>query len=109
MSARTERVSCPSMIRRKHWNKFAVSCLLLLVAAACSNEPQRSVIDRLSLVTRHNVVVTKPDTLGSLSVGNGEFAFTVDVSGLQTFPGVYENGIPLGTQTQWAWHAFPNT
>jgi hypothetical protein len=97
------------MIRRKLSNKFAVSCFLLFAAIACSREQQRSAIDRLSLVTRHNVVITKPDTLGSLSVGNGEFAFTVDVSGLQTFPEVYENGIPLGTQSQWAWHSFPNT
>jgi hypothetical protein len=96
------------MMPGKRSNKFAVSCLLLLIATACSNE-QLSKIDRLSLVTRHNVVITKPDTLGSLSVGNGEFAFTVDVSGLQSFPEVYENGIPLGTQSQWAWHAFPNT
>lgn len=97
------------MIRRKPSNRFVVSCLLLFITAACSNEPQRSTIDRLSLVTRHNVTITQPDTLGSLSVGNGEFAFTVDVSGLQTFPEVYENGIPLGTQSQWAWHSFPNT
>ena len=39
------------------------------------------------------------DTLGSLSVGNGEFAFTVDVSGLQTFYKEYENGISLGIQS----------
>lgn len=64
-------------------------------------------IDRFALVSRHNVVLNKVDTLGSLSVGNGEFAFTVDVSGLQSFPDVYENGIPLGTQSQWAWHKIP--
>ncbi len=64
-------------------------------------------IDRFALVSRHNVVITKPDTMASLSVGNGEFAFTVDVSGLQTFPRDYEKGIPLGTQSQWGWHSFP--
>ncbi|MEI9919894.1 MAG: hypothetical protein WDO14_14005 [Bacteroidota bacterium] len=85
-------------------------CLLLIsiILLSCKEKSPQA-IDRLSLVTRHNVVITKPDTLGSLSVGNGEFAFTVDVSGLQTFPDVYENGISLGTQAQWAWHAFPNT
>jgi len=46
--------------------------------------------------------------LGSLSVGNGEFAFTVDVTGLQSFPEYYENGISLGTQSQWGWHSLPN-
>ncbi|HEY1022471.1 MAG TPA: hypothetical protein VGE06_09150, partial [Flavisolibacter sp.] len=43
-------------------------------------------INRKALVTRHNVVVTKADSLTSLTVGNGKFAFTVDVTGLQSFP-----------------------
>lgn len=75
---------------------------------SCSEKTSSS-IDRFALVSRHNVVLHQADTLGSLSVGNGEFAFTVDVSGLQTFPNEYENGIPLGTQTQWAWHSIKNT
>ena len=67
-------------------------------------------IDREALVKRHTVVVTKPDKLSPLTVGNGEFAFTADVTGLQTFPEFYEQkgGIPLGTQAQWGWHASPN-
>lgn len=67
-----------------------------------------SAIDRHNLVTRNNPHLTAVDTLGSLSVGNGEFAFTVDITGLQTFPEQYKNGIPLGTQSQWGWHSFPN-
>jgi hypothetical protein len=65
-------------------------------------------IDRKSLVSRHNVVNNAFDTLASLSVGNGEFAFTVDATGLQTFPEMYRNGVPLGTQSQWGWHSFPS-
>ncbi|MCB0562959.1 MAG: hypothetical protein KDD01_01135 [Phaeodactylibacter sp.] len=65
-------------------------------------------IDRQALVSRHKVILTQPDSLGALSVGNGEFAFTVDVSGLQSFPDYYENGISLGTQSQWGWHSAPN-
>ena len=49
-------------------------------------------IDRHALVIRHNVVVTQPDPLTPLSVGNGEFAFTADITGLQTFPRVHEGG-----------------
>lgn len=94
-------------------NKFLRILLQLFVIVAifnCSSyeSATRNRIDRHALVTRHNVVLNKADTLGSLSVGNGEFAFTVDVSGLQTFYKEYENGISLGTQTQWAWHSFPN-
>ena len=69
----------------------------------------RGNIDREALVNRHNVKVDKVDTLASLTVGNGNFAFTVDATGLQTFPDYYEGGIPLGTQSQWGWHSFPNS
>jgi hypothetical protein len=65
-------------------------------------------IDRLALVTRHNPTVHDANALSPLSVGNGEFAFTVDVTGLQSFPEFYLSGIPLSTQSQWGWHSFPN-
>ncbi|MCX6144737.1 MAG: hypothetical protein NTZ35_16140 [Ignavibacteriales bacterium] len=61
-------------------------------------------INRRALVTRHIPTLTKADTLSPFTVGNGEFAFTADVTGLQTFSSLYENGIPLGTQSQWGWH-----
>lgn len=66
-------------------------------------------IDRRALVKRHVPILTQPDSLCPFSVGNGEFAFTVDFTGLQTFPRFYENGIPLGTLAQWGWHTLPNT
>lgn len=66
-------------------------------------------IDRKALVTRHNVIVTKADSLSALTVGNGGFAFTVDVTGLQSFPLNYQKGIPLGTQSEWGWHSFIDT
>ncbi len=47
-------------------------------------ESAETKIDRKAVVSRHNVILNEPDTLASLSVGNGEFAYTVDVSGLQT-------------------------
>lgn len=60
-------------------------------------------IDRKSLVSRHHPVIRGIEPLSPLSVGNGEFAFAADFTGLQTFPERYE--VPLGTQTQWAWHS----
>ena len=65
-------------------------------------------IDRKKVVTRHNPHVTAIDTLASLTVGNGGFAFTVDATGLQTFPELYSKGVPLGTMSDWGWHSFPN-
>ena len=78
---------------------------LLCLAGVVVSQP----INRKLLVERHTIVNTTADTLSSLSVGNGTFAFTVDVTGLQSFPDAYAKGIPLGTQSEWGWHNFPNT
>ncbi len=72
------------------------------------DRPENARIDREALVRRHIPVIVKPDPLCPLTVGNGEFAFTVDVTGLQTFPDYYRKGIPLSTLSQWGWHSFPN-
>ena len=68
----------------------------------------RHPIDRRALVARHNVVLEHPDPLTPLSVGNGEFAFTADITGLQTFPDYHARGMSLGTHAQWGWHSLPN-
>lgn len=82
---------------------FLIACTLI----ACNSNSEKA-IDRKALVMRNNPVVTTIDTLASLSVGNGEFAYTTDITGLQTFPEAYKNGVPLGTQSQWGWHSFDN-
>lgn len=85
--------------------------VLAFTFAACTTsevtEDGSTTIDRQALVARHSVKLNRPDTLASLSVGNGEFAYTVDVSGLQSFPEYYERGVALGTQSQWGWHVIP--
>ncbi|MES2921777.1 MAG: hypothetical protein V4819_09525, partial [Verrucomicrobiota bacterium] len=81
-------------------------CLLATALTLTSNAQP---IDREALVTRHNPTATKLDPLSPFSVGNGAFAFTADITGLQTFPDPYDAGIPLHTQSQWGWHSFPNT
>src|SRR5664279_6410081 len=81
-------------------------CLFLLPINSCKN---KSPIDRYALVTRHNIENTVIDSLNSLSVGNGEFAFTVDITGLQTFPDSYVRGITLGTMSDWGWQTGENT
>ncbi|MBJ6144853.1 hypothetical protein JAO77_15760 [Hymenobacter sp. BT559] len=80
----------------------------MLFLASRSLTAQPAPIDRQALVERHKVVVTTTDSLNSLSVGNGKFAFTADMTGLQTFPLHYEKGLPLGTESEWGWHRFPN-
>lgn len=83
-----------------------VALMSLCIIAAASAAP----IDRPALVHRHDVHVTSVDPESPLSLGNGDFGFTVDVTGLQTFETLYyDKGIPLETLSSWAWHSFPNT
>jgi len=55
------------------------------------------------------------DARAPLQVGNGNFAFTADITGLQTNPALYAVrddaghavGTLLGTMTSWGWHSVP--
>lgn len=74
-----------------------------------STESQRMTggIDRAALVKRHNPTLRELDPLSPLSLGNGEFAFTGDITGLQTFQREHEDAMPLCTMSQWGWHTQP--
>src|SRR5699024_5806719 len=73
-------------------------------------------IDRRALVDRHAVQVHQVEPTSPLTVGNGDFACTVDLTGLQTIPDAYPvsprdpsrpAGTLLGTQSTWGWHSMP--
>src|SRR5262245_51445457 len=84
---------------------FLVALATLAAQVQQSSQP----IDRHALVTRHNPVVQSVDVDAPLSVGNGRFAFTADVTGLQTFADHYHrHGIPTETLARWAWHTEEN-
>ena len=82
--------------------------ILTLLLACMALSIQAQPIDREAVVRRNNPHVNSFDTLASLTVGNGGFAFTVDATGLQSFPKMYANGVPLGTMSDWGWHSFGN-
>jgi len=89
--------------------KYSVILAAFVIFCGCeSNKKTADKIDRTALLQRNNPQITEFDSLSSLTVGNGEFAVTVDVTGLQTFPEQYADGVPLGTQSQWGWHSFDN-
>src|SRR4051812_30836611 len=90
-------------MNRRHLLKLLSTAAGPRLAGQTSNK-----IDRKALVSRHNVSLKTLDIRNPLSVGNGELAFTADITGLQTFPDFYEKHIPLCTQSQWGWHSFPN-
>ena len=87
------------MMRTANLGILAALALPALVATAGRAADNAHTIDRQALVTRHNVVLEKADPQTALQVGNGEFAFGVDVTGLQTFYG--------NTMSHWGWHSFP--
>ena len=84
--------------------------LILLTSAAASARPWRAAapaLDRAAIAGRHSPRLSSPDFNAPLSVGNGEFAFTADFTGLQTFSDLYEKTTPLCTLSQWGWHSYP--
>jgi hypothetical protein len=87
-------------------NCRAANVLLLCLTWASNSAAQP--IDRQALVTRHNPVLREFDVESPLSVGNGQFAFSADITGLQTFPDAFEPTIPLATLSHWGWHTAPN-
>ncbi len=77
--------------------KTAVLVLCCLLAVGCTSQTP---IDRHAVVSRHDVVTTATDPKSPAQVGNGEFAFSMDITGLQTF-------VPFNTSSHWAWHSSP--
>jgi hypothetical protein len=64
---------------------------------ACTDKPKDSGINREELVQRHNIRFETIDSTEIPQVGNGEIAFGIDVTGLQTLYG--------NTLSQWGWHS----
>jgi hypothetical protein len=94
-------------------NSKVISCLLvgffISVFAQAQNVRRHSKIDRLNLVTRHNPTLHQVDPFSPFTIGNGSFAFTADITGLQSFQDYYnQKGIPLETLSDWCWHSSPN-
>lgn len=66
-------------------------------------------IEREKLVKRHNPILTGIDYESPISLGNGNFAFTADITGFQTLYAEYSAAnVPLCTMSQWGWHTAPN-
>ena len=85
-----------------------ILCVLTPIAAS-AQQTKSTPIDRQAVVNRNNPVITEVNPLSSLSVGNGHFVTTVDVTGLQSYPDDYKSGVPLNSMSDWGWHKFENT
>jgi hypothetical protein len=87
---------------------FGLALALMGSFALSAFAETQSPIDRHAVVVRHNPTLRQFDSTNPFSVGNGQFAFTADCTGLQTFANAFTNTTPLGTLSQWGWHSFPN-
>ena len=71
-------------------------CLSVFLPLSVMGEP----IDREAVDKRHRVCTTGTLLKSPAQVGNGKFAFGMDITGLQTF-------VPFNTLSDWSWHSFP--
>ena len=83
------------------WYLKITFVLLLFTSSSFQNptkEGSLASINRKEVVNRHNIRWGWEER-GQIPMGNGEFCFTVDGTGLQTFGG--------NTMSHWGWHSFP--
>jgi hypothetical protein len=79
---------------------YSVLFLVFSVFSVSAAKPEAAArIDREALVKRHTITLNKISGSELLQVGNGEIAFGIDPTGLQTFFG--------NTMSQWGWHSVP--
>lgn len=81
--------------------------LFVLLCNACSQSTTAPTkrINRQAVVERHSPSTTHLNPQSPFTLGNGQFAFTADITGLQSLPERYfDQGIPLETKANWAWH-----
>lgn len=79
---------------------IAVSYLNSFGLMAAQSNNQASKIDRKAIVERNMIHLTKTNHRSPSQVGNGKFAFGMDITGLQTF-------VPFNTLSDWGWHSGP--
>src|SRR4051812_38087738 len=74
---------------------------LLLTFDAIAQQQKPGTIDRKALVSRHNITITNPKLGGPTQVGNGNFAYGFDITGMQTLSDKFS------TMSHWGWHSVP--
>lgn len=71
----------------------------LVLNSTRSTQAARPLIKRQEIVNHFNVRRNGSSSSTPLQVGNGNFAFGADITGLQTFQ-------PFAIMSTWAWHNF---
>ena len=79
-------------------NIFVSACALVAGLQAVAQRADK--IDRKALVSRHNIRLNQVRPESPSQVGNGEFAYGFDITGMQTF-------IKFNTMAHWDRCLFP--
>lgn len=74
---------------------YGCSSVLLILSSLLSTT--EGTIDRKSIIQKYNLKLNQSHPYSPVQVGNGNFAFGADVTGLQTF-------LPHNTLSSWGWH-----
>jgi hypothetical protein len=73
--------------------------LPILLALTLGIQTSTAAINRQAIISQFNPVRYASSNSTPMQVGNGNFAFGTDITGLQTF-------MPFSTLSSWGWHNF---
>ncbi len=78
-----------------------VFCFLVVSRHSPGQQLKPGTIDRKKVIHRHNFHITDLKEPGPTQVGNGNFAYGFDITGMQTLHNRFT------TMSQWSWHSVP--
>lgn len=87
------------MIRTKKQWKLVILLMAMTIYDVQSQQLHRERLNRKEIVQRHNFHIKDIEEPGPTQVGNGNFAYGFDVTGMQTFRDDF------ATMSQWSWHS----
>lgn len=64
-------------------------------------------IAREEIIKKYSPILHSPNLMSPMILGNGSFAFSADITGLQTLYFAYRDKCPLLTMAEWGWHTAP--
>jgi hypothetical protein len=76
-------------------------CIAIAGCQAFCQQLSKGTINRKEVVQRHNLNITDVHEPGPTQVGNGNFAYGFDITGMQTLSDRFS------TMSQWSWHSTP--
>lgn len=88
-----------NFFKRTRKSGLILFALCLFGLSSGAQQVKKGTIDRKALVARHNLILTDPNAPGPTQVGNGNFAYGFDITGMQTFNDRFT------TMSQWSWHS----